>query len=157
MITTTFRFIGPIPTFILMAILGVAFLMCLSVAGEVMQTTPPPIALHAPELVIHNLASQLYGVETDISHAGSKHGEIAIEQIRKCIADDGVYQLWRNPGTDHWIELCIMDRQHLDTFGVRISGHIRGVFKELTGWIENQTCISKMEEYLIRQGYTLIH
>ena len=92
--------------------------------------------------------SMFYGVETNISHAESKHpGEL------DCMQKGDVFQVWENPFSKHCAEIYRIDE---NIYGVRIIAKIKGRFEEITAFIDDAENLTQVEEYLIRGGYTEI-
>ena len=95
----------------------------------------------------------LMAVQANRSHAVQKHGASYI-LVRKCLDDNNADQVWKNPVTGRWAEICKMADGR---FGIRISEKIHGMFEEVTGWIfEEEYELWHVEEYMIRRGYMMM-
>jgi hypothetical protein len=93
----------------------------------------------------------LYGVQKTISHGFERHGDEST-RVDKCLNDNGAFQVYFNPSTGHYAEVCKIDT---GTWGWRISKQINGVFEKITAFMEDDYTLMDVENYMNSGGYML--
>lgn len=96
------------------------------------------------------LAAIALAVGYALSHAVERHPGEA-EQVRECLDNKGVFQIWMNPETGRVANVCQIDPT---TFGIQIVKQFEGRWEELTGFIKTKMkCIDQVAQYLRNTGY----
>ena len=97
------------------------------------------------------LLAGLYGVVQATSHAIANHAADAAS-VHDCLTESGTAEVWFNPTTGRFIELCQLDPE---SWGLRVVEEVRGVFQEITAFIEKGG-YEAVERYLLNRGYMVL-
>jgi hypothetical protein len=104
------------------------------------------------------LAASLAGVQYQMSHAEARHGN-AGAVIRNCLQNNGTYQLWYDPTSGNFAQVCNMEDVHeadSRTWGFQIVRQVKGVFQEVTSFVCRDATCAKIENYMLNRGYMLV-
>lgn len=107
-------------------------------------------------LVLFTLAvPQLAEVAQNVSHAVERHGLANTEFVRSCLQKDGAYQLWWNPKSKSYSQVCNLG--NAESWGMQIVRKIKGRFEEITCFECLDMTLGNVENYLWNQGYMILH
>lgn len=94
--------------------------------------------------------AQVQPLDISASHGETRHISTA-DSIRRCIANNGPLQVWRNPYTDRKANICQLPD---GVFGLQIYETFKGAQREITVFAKSKMrTLEQVLKYLQNSGY----